>query len=319
MRQAGRYMKEYREVRSRVSFLELCKRPELAAEVTVTAAKTIGADAAIIFADILLITEPMGFRLEFWKDEGPVIHNPFRTQKDLATLRDPLPRETLPFVLEAIRLTRRDLPADVPLIGFAGAPFTVASYVIEGGSSKNFERTKELMRSDPGLWNALLERIASATADYLTAQIEAGAQAVQLFDSWIGCLAPHEYRVHVQPHVRRLFRALPKGVPAIHFGTGTWPFLADFAAAGGNVIGVDFKTPLREARAELRGKAVQGNLDPTVLLSEWAVIRREVDRVLREAGREPGFIFNLGHGILPSTPVENVIRLIRYVHERTAR
>lgn len=319
LRQAGRYMKEYRNVRAKVGFLQLCQTPDLASEVTVTAQEKIGADAAIIFSDILLIAEPLGFRLEFTEEEGPVISNPFRTEEKLKQARAFDVKESLGFVLEAIRLTRRALKSDVPLIGFAGAPFTVASYLIEGGKSKDFGKIKSMMRNQPATWNALLEAISKATADYLRAQIVAGADAVQLFDSWIGVLNVQEYRETISPHVQRVFSALPKEVPAVHFGTKCGHLLSAMKEAGGSVIGLDSGVDLDKAWKELGHVAVQGNLDPAVLLRDRKEIAREARKILRQADGRPGHIFNLGHGVLPATPVENVRFLIDLVHEESAR
>lgn len=318
MRQIGRYMKEYRDLRSNVGFLELCKRPDLVCEATVTAVNKIGADAAIIFADILLITEPMGFQLEFSQGDGPVIHNPFSNSADLKRLRDPNPKETLKFVPDAIRLVRKELRPDIPVIGFAGAPYTVASYIIEGGSSKNFAKTKALMRSDPDTWNRLLSHIARGTASYLQAQIDAGAETVQLFDSWVGSLSPEDYRTYVLPHSKTIFDALPSEFPTIHFGAGSGLLLEAMKEAGGSVIGVDFRISIADARKRLGDISVQGNLDPTVLLCPRDVIQKEAKKVLENAGTV-GHIFNLGHGILPNTPEDNVRFLIDFVHETSAR
>ncbi|MBI2891554.1 MAG: uroporphyrinogen decarboxylase [Nitrospirae bacterium] len=315
MRQAGRYMKAYRDVRSRVSFLELCHNPQLAAEVTVTAAEQLGVDAAIIFADILLVTEPMGVGLEFLRGEGPAIHRPVRTAEDVDLVREVDAESSLGFVFEAIRLTRAALAPRIPLIGFAGAPFTVASYVTEGKASEHYLHTKGLMLRDTGAWNALLGKITRATTDYLNGQIRAGAQAVQVFDSWVGCLSPHDYEMHVLPHMRRLFAGLQAGVPVIHFGTGTAALLELMKAAGGAVIGVDWRVELGAAWDRLGEVAVQGNLDPAVLLTDEPTIRREAWRVLDQGRGRPGHIFNLGHGVLPQTPEENVHALIRAVHE----
>lgn len=320
MRQAGRYMAEYREVRARVGFLELCKDPALAAEVTITAAERLGVDAAILFADILLILEPLGAQLEFSKGDGPVIHNPVRAAADvdrIGRLEDP---EALSYVLEAVRQIRAGLRPETPLIGFAGAPFTLACYLIEGGGSRNYERAKAFMYRDPGAWEALMSRLADSTAVYLRGQAEAGAQALQVFDSWVGCLSPRDYRRFVQPHMRRLIEALPAGVPVIHFGTGTATLLADQKAAGGQVIGLDWRVELDRAWEELgEGVAVQGNLDPVLLLGPREELLRQARIVLDQAAGRPGHIFNLGHGILPQTPVENVRALVDFVHEETDR
>ncbi len=316
MRQAGRYMAEYRDLRTKVGFLELCKRPELATEVTVFAAQRLGVDAAILFADILLILEPLGFDLEFARGEGPVIHNPVRQKSDVdrvGHLDDPAPLE---FVFEAVRQIRRALPANLPLIGFAGAPFTLACYAIEGGASRHYEHAKTLMYSDPGAWNALMERLTDATVRYLNAQAEAGAQVLQLFDSWVGSLSPFDYARFVQPHMTRLFQSLPSDVPAIHFGTDTGSLLELQKNAGGQVIGLDWRVELDQAWAWLgEGVAVQGNLDPTVLLGPIDEVRRQADRILQQAGGRPGHIFNLGHGILPHTPVDSVKGLVDHIHE----
>ena len=316
MRQAGRYMAEYREVRSKVGFLELCERPELACEVTVTAAERLGVDAAILFADILLILRPMGLDLEFAKGEGPVIHNPVRVAKDVdrvLPLEDVTP---LNYVFEAVRLIRAALKPDLPLIGFAGAPFTLACYAIEGGSSRHYENAKTFMYRDPGAWNALMERLTDSTIAYLNAQADAGAQVLQLFDSWVGNLSPDDYLRFVSPHMTKLFQGLRPGVPTIHFGTDTGSLLELQRDAGGDVIGLDWRVDLDRAWDRLGpGVAVQGNLDPVVLFAPVDEMRRQVRNVLRRANGRPGHIFNLGHGILPTTPVDTVIALIDAVHE----
>jgi uroporphyrinogen decarboxylase len=319
MRQAGRYMAEYRELRARVPFLELCKRPELATEVTVTAAERLGVDAAILFADILLILEPLGFQLEFAKGEGPVIHNPVRSGTDVDRIRslaDPAPLE---YVIQAVRSIRAALRPDLPLIGFAGAPFTLACYAIEGGSSRHYEQAKIFMYTDPGAWDALMERLVDATAMYLNAQAAAGAQALQVFDSWVGTLSPADYCRFVQPHMARLFARLDPSVPVIHFGTDTGSLLELQRDAGGSVIGLDWRVGLDAAWDRLGdGVAVQGNLDPAILLSSPAEITAQARRILAEAAGRPGHIFNLGHGILPTTPVDNVLALVDFVHNMTA-
>ena len=319
MRQAGRYMSEYREVRARTGFLEMCKRPELATEVTVTAAERLGVDAAIIFADILLILEPMGINLEFAKGEGPVIHNPVRESKDVERLREVEDVEALGFVLEAIRQTRRALKPDVPLIGFAGAPFTLASYMIEGGGSKNYVHTKQLMYDDSGAWHAMMELISRALEKYLNAQIDAGAQVVQLFDSWVGCLSPEDYRAYVLPHTQRVIKSIRKGVPVIHFGTGTAALLELMREAGGDVIGFDWRVNLDEAWGRVGDVAVMGNLDPVQLFAHQNFLKEQAKKILERAAGRNGHIFNLGHGILPETPVDNVIALIDAVHEMSRR
>ncbi|MHB1560697.1 MAG: uroporphyrinogen decarboxylase [Isosphaeraceae bacterium] len=315
MRQAGRYMPEYRELRARVPFLELCKRPELATEVTVTAAERLGVDAAILFADILLILEPLGFQLEFSRGEGPVIHNPVREAADVDRVRPLESPEPLDYVFQAVRSIRAALRPDLPLIGFAGAPFTLACYAIEGGSSRHYEKAKTFMYADPGAWDALMTRLVDATAAYLNAQAAAGAQALQLFDSWVGNLSPADYRRFVQPHMTRLFSRLDSSVPSIHFGTDTGSLLELQRDAGGSVIGLDWRVELDQARRRLGdGVAVQGNLDPVVLFSSPVEIAAQARRILREADGRPGHIFNLGHGILPRTPVDNVLALVDIVH-----
>jgi uroporphyrinogen decarboxylase len=315
MRQAGRYMREYREVRAKTTFLELCKTPSLAAEVTVTAAERLGVDAAIIFADILLILEPMGIELEFAEGEGPVIHNPVRVTTDLQRLREVEDAGALGFVYEAIALTRSELKPDVPLIGFSGAPFTLVSYMIEGGGSKNYVHAKKLMYDDSGAWHALMSLIARALVKYLNAQIDAGAQAVQLFDSWVGCLSPDDYREFVLPHSRAVIQGIKPGVPVIHFGTGTGALLELMREAGGDVIGLDWRVRLDEAWQRVgHDVAVMGNLDPVALFASTDVLRAQAKRILDQAGGRPGHIFNLGHGILPETAVGNVIALVEMVH-----
>ena len=319
MRQAGRYMKEYRDVRERVSMLELCKSPELVSEVTTFAARRIGADAAILFADLLLIVEPLGLALEYSRGEGPVIAPAVRDAAAVDALREVDP-EALGYVYAAVRRTRADLPAPVPLIGFAGAPFTVASYLIEGGGTRHFEHTKRLMYGDEGAWRALMEKIVRGTAAYLNRQADAGCQALQIFDSWVGCLSPADYRRYAQPYSAALIAGLRPGVPVIHFGTDTTSLLPDIKAAGGTVIGLDWRVELDLAWQGLGpGVAVQGNLDPLVLFAEPAVIRAQVERILAQAAGRPGHVFNLGHGILPGTPVDHVIRLVEMVHELSRR
>jgi uroporphyrinogen decarboxylase len=316
MRQAGRYMKEYREVRARMSFLELCKTPALAAEVTVTAAERLGVDAAIIFADILLIIEPMGLQLEFTKGEGPLIHNPVRTVADVNRLGEVEDVAALDFVFEAIRETRAALRSDLPLIGFAGAPFTLASYIVEGGASKNYVNTKSLMYNDSGAWHAMMSLVARALIKYLNAQIEAGAQAVQLFDSWVGALGPDDYREYVLPHTQSVIKGVTPGVPVIHFGTGTSTLLELMREAGGDVIGLDWRVRLDHGWKRVgHDVAVMGNLDPVALFAKPDHLRAQARLILEQAGGRAGHIFNLGHGILPETPVENVIALVEAVHE----
>jgi uroporphyrinogen decarboxylase len=320
MRQAGRFMKEYRELRARVPFLELCKNPDLVAEVTVGAARKLGVDAAIIFADLLLIIEPLGLELEYGKGEGPIIRPALRGPGDVDRLRNVEPEESLGYLYEAIRRTRAALPPGLPLIGFAGAPFTVASYMIEGGASKNFRYTKTLMYRDEGAWRALMERLSCEMAKYVNAQIKAGVQAVQIFDSWVGCLGPEDYRRFVLPYTRLLLQGVTPGTPVINFGTGTAMFLEEMRDAGGDIIGLDFHVELGKAWDRLGdGVGVQGNLDPVALYADLPFIRQRVQEILEQAAGRPGHIFNLGHGILPDTPEENVISLVKMVHELSAR
>ncbi len=317
MRQAGRYMPEYRALRERHSLLELCRTPELAVEVTLQPIRAFGFDAAILFSDLLIPLAPLGLPFDFHSGDGPVVEKPIRSRADVEALRRFEPREELGMILDAIRLLRREL--QVPLIGFAGAPFTLASYAIEGGRSSNFAKTKGLMYSEPETWHLFAGLLADVVADYLRAQVEAGAQAVQVFDSWVGALDEKDYREFVFPHVRRIFDGLDGlDVPKIHFGTATGHLLAVQREAGGTVIGVDWRTPLDEGW-ERAGTdvAIQGNLDPTLLFAPRERLLARVDDVLQRAGGRPGHIFNLGHGILPGTPVENVRALVDHVHEAT--
>lgn len=320
MRQAGRYMAEYRELRRHITFLELCKNPDLCAEVMLMAVERLGVDAAIIFSDLLLILEPLGLELEFAAGEGPVLHNPIREPADVDRLVELQSIEPLEYVMETVRKTRAGLADDLPLIGFAGAPFTLAAYAVEGGASRNYLHVKSLMYRDAGAWDALMSRLARAITLYLNAQIDAGAQAVQIFDSWVGCLGVDDYRRFVLPYSRRIIEALRPGVPVIHFGTGNPALLPLLSEAGGSVIGVDWRIRLDDAW-EVIGydKAVQGNLDPVVLLGDPAEIRRRAKEVLDQAAGRPGHIFNLGHGVLQQTPVENVIALVDAVHELGSR
>jgi uroporphyrinogen decarboxylase len=317
MRQAGRYMAEYRALRERHSLLTLCRTPELAVEVTLQPVRALGVDAAILFSDLLLPLDPMGVPFDFQAGEGPVISKPVRSRADIDRLRAFEPRADLGMVLEAIRLLRREL--QVPLIGFAGAPFTLASYAIEGGHSSQFALTKALMYGDPQAWHALASLLARVVGEYLVAQIEAGAQAVQVFDSWVGALDEGDYREFVLPHTRAIFDRVGGRVPTIHFGTGTGHLLRAQREAGGDVIGVDWRTPLDEGWQRAGADAgVQGNLDPTLLLGPRERLLARVDDVLRRAGGRAGHVFNLGHGILPPTPVENVKAVVDHVHARTA-
>jgi uroporphyrinogen decarboxylase len=318
MRQAGRYLKEYRDVRDRVGFLELCKTPDLAAQVTLDAVRVLGVDAAIVFADLLLPVEPMGFRLAYGTGEGPSIAPPVRTARDVDRVRVADPA-ALGYVYEAVKRVRAALAPEVALIGFVGAPFTLAAYLIEGGGTKDFARTLAFMSADPGAWRALLEKAADSLAAFANGQVAAGAQVIQVFDSWVGCVPPADYRERVLPHSRRLIRAV-RGAPVIHFGTGTGALLERMKEAGGDVIGVDHTVRLDAAWERLGpGVGIQGNLDPDVLLKDVPSIRAEAKRILAEAGGRPGHIFNLGHGIKPATPVEHAVALVEAVREMSGR
>jgi uroporphyrinogen decarboxylase len=316
MRQAGRYMAEYRAIRGRVSMLDLCKTPELAAEVTLQPIERFEVDAAILFSDLLLPLEALGRRFDFIADEGPKVFEPVRTPADVTSLAKADPRKALGYVLEAVKLTRRRLDGLVPLIGFGGAPFTLASYLVEGGKSSSFTETKRLMYGARESWDLLCSKLAELVAGFLAAQVEAGAQAIQLFDSWVGCLSPEDYREYVLPHSARVLSAVrATGVPVIHFATGNPALLPLLREAGGDVIGVDWRIDLDEAwRLVGSGVGVQGNLDPATLFAAPGVVREKVAAVLARAAGRPGHIFNLGHGILPQTPVETVAEVVRLVH-----
>ena len=310
-------MPEYRAIRERHSLLDICRQPALAAEVTLQPVERLDVDAAILFSDLLLPLEPLGIPFDFVKGEGPVIHEPVRTAEDIARLRTFEPREALGHVLDTIRLLRLELADRVPLIGFGGAPFTLASYAVEGGPSSHYSRTKALMYGEPDSWHRLCEALSAAVADYLVAQVEAGAQAIQVFDSWVGALSPGDYREFALPHTQRVLAAVAAtGVPVLHFGTGTATLLEAMTEAGGDVIGVDWRVPLDEAWERIGfERAVQGNLDPTLLLGRVDRLLAGAADVLRRAGGQAGHIFNLGHGILPETPVSHVQTLARFVHQ----
>jgi len=316
MRQAGRYMAEYRAIREKYGLLEIVKQPELAAEVTIQPVRAFNVDAAILFADILLPLQPMGVDFEFAKGEGPVIHHPIRTQVDVDALRPLRPEETLAHVMDAIRLVRTQL-GNTPLIGFSGAPFTVASYMIEGGPSRDYKTTKLMMYSAPELWHAFMDKLSTALAEYLTAQINAGAQAVQLFDSWVGALSPMDYETFVLPYTKKVLDAAhATGVPVINFGTGTATLLPLMRQAGGDVIGLDWRIPLDQGWQTIgHDRAVQGNLDPVALFAPIPEMKKLIHDVLRRAEGRPGHIFNVGHGILQHTPEENVKAAVEIVHE----
>ena len=314
-------MAEYRALRERYSLLEICRTPELALSVTLQPIRKIEVDAAILFSDLLLPLEPMGLPFDFVRGEGPAVETPIRNEGDIDRLAVVEPRESLAHVLETIRLARRELAGRIPLIGFAGAPFTLASYAIEGGHSSSFALTKHLMYSNAKAWHCLCDKLATVVAEFLKAQIDAGAQAVQLFDSWVGVLNSADYREFAMPHTCRIFDALKGyGVPTIHFGTGTASILKEMREAGGDVIGADWRIPLDEAWDRIgHDRAIQGNLDPTLLLAPMERMLTAADEVLARAGGRPGHIFNLGHGILPMTSVEHVQALARHVHQHRQR
>jgi uroporphyrinogen decarboxylase len=316
MRQAGRSLPEFRAVRERHALLDIVRLPELCAEVTLQPVHRLGVDAAIVFADITIPFEGLGVDFEIRPGVGPVVARPVRTPADVDRLARFDPGPLAGSLVEALRLLRRESP--VPVIGFAGAPFTLASYLIEGAPTRRFLEIKRFLHAQPQAWEELMRRLTDATIAYLTLQAEAGAEALQLFDSWVGCLAPDDYRRRVQPHMRRLFAGLP-AVPAIHFGTGTAGLLPDLAAAGGEVIGLDWRIDLGRGWDLVGDRAVQGNLDPALAAGPWEAAREGAERVLAEAAGRPGHVFNLGHGVLPETPVDNLRRLVDHVHDAGAR
>jgi len=319
MRQAGRYMAEYRAVRKKHSLIEICKKPKLAAEVTVTAAEVLGVDAAIIFADLLLPLEVMGLPFRFEAGEGPVIEKPIRTREDVAGLRTDRAGD-LGYVSEAIRLVCKHFGSRLPVIGFCGAPFTLASYMIEGGGSRNYIHTKKMMYSSPTAWNELMQKLVAVTSAYAAEQVRAGADTIQVFDSWVGCLSVEDYRHYVLAHVTNLVKRLQEtGVPIIYFGTDSATLLPSMKETGAEVIGLDWRIPLDQGWRSLNFQgAVQGNLDPVRLLADWKQLQSRAEEILDRAAGRPGHIFNLGHGILPETPVENVKRLCEFVQARSA-
>lgn len=321
MRQAGRYQPEYRAIREKHSLIEICKTPDLAAEVTMIPVRQTDFDAAIIFGDLMLPLEGIGVPYELRENVGPIIAEPIRSERQIDSLRAFEAERDVPWLLEAIRIVRRELDGRVPLIGFAGAPFTIAAYLVEGKGSRDYRHTKILMHSRPDLWRRLMDHLAGTLSSYLRAQVDAGAEAVQIFDSWVGCLSPSDYREHVLPHSRKLFESLSGiGVPAIHFGTDTATLLPMMAEAGGDVIGADWRIDIAAAwESAGHDRAIQGNLDPVVLFAGFETIRLKAAEVLASAAGRPGHIFNLGHGILPGTPVESVQRLVDFVHEATSR
>jgi uroporphyrinogen decarboxylase len=320
MRQAGRYMAEYREIRKRHSLLDICRAPDLATEVTLQPINRIDVDAAIIFSDLLLPLEPMGLPFDFIAGEGPQVERPIGGPEDIDRLKSFEPREALAHVLQAIRQVQTELAGRVPLIGFAGAPFTLASYAIEGGHSNNFAKTKSVMYGHPEAWHRLCALLADVVSSYLLAQIEAGVNAVQLFDSWVGTLNATDYREFALPHSRRIFDAIAGRVPSIHFGTGTSTILGELRSAGGDVIGADWRIPIDDAWTRIgHDRAIQGNLDPTLLLGPPARMFAQTQDILTRIDGRPGHVFNLGHGLLPSTPVEHVQLLAQYVHSVSRR
>lgn len=316
MRQAGRYLPEYMSVRSKVTFIELCKTPSLAAEVTLTAQRVLDVDAAILFADLLPMLEPMGIDLEYAKGEGPVIHNPVRTGKEVDRIRELEDVSSLHFVFEAVKLIRRDLPANIPLLGFAGAPFTLASYMIEGGGSKNYITTKSMMYGDEGAWQTLMGRLSRSLIRYINEQIDAGCQAVQLFDSWAGCLSPADYRRYALPFTKQIIDGIRPGTPVINFLTGNPALLPLLREAGGQVIGLDWRVDLAEGWKTVGyDVGVQGNLDPVSLMADLPTLKQRAKAILDAAAGRPGHIFNLGHGVFPEVPPESVKALVKMVHE----
>jgi len=321
MRQAGRYMAEYRAIREKYTLLEICDRPELAAEVTLQPVKAFGVDAAILFADILLPLVPMGLKLEFAKGEGPVFHNPIATTADVEALSLIDAKDALHNVMEALALVKAEIRGKTPLIGFAGAPFTLASYMIEGGSSRSFTKAKRFMYDNPKAWHALMDKLATVISGYLVAQADAGADVLQLFDSWVGALSPEDYKEYAQPYSKRILDAVKaRGVPSIHFGTETATLLPLMAEAGGDMIGLDWRTDLVKGWESVgSGKGVQGNLDPVALFAPRPELERRVKSVLAKAANRSGHVFNLGHGILQETPVDNVRAVVEMVHEFSRR
>lgn len=320
MRQAGRYLPEYMAIRKQVTFIELCKRPDLAAQVTLDAQRLLDVDAAILFADLLPMLEPMGIDLEYQKGEGPVIHNPLIDATHVDRFHELENLDSLQFVFEAVKLIRRDLPGNIPLLGFAGAPFTLASYAIEGGGSRNYLRTKALMYRDEGAWRTVMERLARSLIRYLNAQIDAGCQAVQLFDSWAGCLSPADYQRYVLPYTKQVIDGVRPGTPVINFLTGNPALLPLLRQAGGSVMGIDWRVDLGEAwRTVGYDVGVQGNLDPVSLLADLPTLKARAKAVLDQAGGRPGHIFNLGHGVFPEVPPDHVKALVKMVRELSAR
>lgn len=318
MRQAGRVLPEYRRIRQKYDLLSICRQPELCTEVTLQPVKRLGVDAAIIFADIVLPLQGIGIDLEIVDNVGPVVRSPISTLEDVAALRELEPDRDVGYVLDAVRMIRKELPERQALIGFSGAPFTLATYLIEGSPSRNYSLTKSMMYNHPEMWHALMARLGKMVVAYLKAQIHAGVQIVQLFDSWVGWLSVHDYQEYVFPYSQKILRSLRgMGVPLIHSGTGTGGLLELFAAAGADVVGVDWRIPLDVAWRRLGPEtAIQGNLDPATLLGPFSIVQDQAEDILRRADGRPGHLFNLGHGLLPNTPLDNVVRLVEFVRER---
>ncbi len=318
MRQAGRYMREYQRIRDRYPFMKMCKLPNVAADITLKPIEILNVDAAILFSDLLIPVEAMGLEIEFIENVGPIIHNPVRKPSDVKRLKIPNPKMDLSFVTETIKILRSKLK--VPLIGFAGAPFTIASYIVEGGGSKNYIHTKKMMYSSQSTFHALMERIVETITSFLLAQIEAGAQALQLFDSWAGCLSPTDYKRYILPHSKRVFSSLKDKVPTIHYANGGSTLLELMREAGGDIIGIDWRMNLDEAWRRIGyDTGIQGNLDPAALFASKREIECRVKDILERAAGRPGHIFNLGHGVLPDTPVENVIAMVQAVQRFSQR
>jgi uroporphyrinogen decarboxylase len=319
MRQAGRFLPEYRKIREKHDLLEICKDPELCAEISMQPVETLDVDAAILFADIMLPLEGMGVKFVIRDGSGPIIENSIKKFQDVRSLTTLDPKSDVSYVLDAISTTKKRLNSRVPLIGFCGAPFTLATYLIEGHATKDFTRTKRLMYTNSKTWELLMERLSTSMALYLKAQVKAGADAVQLFDSWVGCLSRKDYHTYVLPYSQKIFKQLrDANAPCIHFGTGTSDLLDLMKLAGGNVIGVDWRIPIDVAWRKLDfDVAIQGNLDPAVLLADIRLVKSQASDVLKRIAGRPGHIFSLGHGLLPDTPQENVTELVRFVHEHT--
>ncbi len=321
MRQAGRCLVDYRELRKRYDILTMAKTPELCSQVTLMPVEQFGVDGAVLYADIMLPLEKMGISLEIQPDLGPVIHNPIRTQRDVDALRILEAEESTPYVMEAIRIIKRELAGKKAVIGFSGAPFTLACYMIEGRPSRDYGLAKSLMYGQPEVWHSLMEKVTEVVIRYLVAQAQAGVDVIQLFDSWVGILSPSVYQHYVQPYTRRIFEAVKQtGVPSIHFGTGTAALLELMTEAGGDVMSVDWRVDLDDAWERIGfERGIQGNLDPTLLLTSWDIVEQGMRDVLRRAANRPGHIFNLGHGVLAPTDPDMLRRLVEAVHEETAR